>query len=370
MHTTLLQAHPGITPSMKRVAQALHRYLPVPSHIRYVCSSPPSVLQRRLPAAAVHVLYVLFTRRYLQRLAARIPPCEVLHIVDHSESFLLPAVRAGLRVVTCHDLIPLAAEQVVYRHPFSRWLGQWLYRLTVRDITCADGVVACSRTTAQDVLRFLPIAPERLKVVHHGVDTDFFVPQREEERCRYRQEMGYGSQETVLLHVGSNAPYKNIPAVLRTVAYLRHNGQPVRWIKAGQPLSPSLQQMARELGIADCLHVEGSLDDASLLRLYQTCDVLLFPSLREGFGLPVLESLACGTPAVIADAPALNEWAGEVCLSAPPNDIQALAEKVLHSAEEGHSPDHRARLREFALQYSWREITTQLVQAYRQWGAS
>ncbi|MGC8785091.1 MAG: glycosyltransferase family 4 protein [Armatimonadota bacterium] len=355
---------------MKRVAQALHRYLPVPSHIRYASPSSPAVLQRRLPTAAVHVLYVLFTRRYLQRLAERIPPCDVLHIVDHSESFLLPAVRAHLKVVACHDLIPLAAGDVVYRRPFSRWLGQRLYRLTVRDISCADGVVACSRTTAQDVLRFLPITPERLRVVHDGVDTDFFVPLRKEERHRYRQEMGYGRQEIVLLHVGSNAPYKNIPAVLHTVAYLRHAGHPVRWIKAGQPLSPSLQQMAQELGIVDCLHTEVALDDTRLLRLYQTCDVLLFPSLREGFGLPVLESLACGTPAVIADTPALNEWAGEVCLSAPPNDIQALAEKVLRSAEEGHSPDHRARLREFALQYSWREITRQLVQAYREWGAS
>ncbi len=355
---------------MKRVTQALHRHLPVPSDVRYVCSSPPSVLQHRLPAAAVHVLYVVFTRRYLQRLAARIPPCDVLHVVDHSESFLLPPTRAHLKVVACHDLIPLAAEEVVYRRPFSRRLGHWLYRLTVRDITRADGVVACSRTTVQDVLHFLPIAPERLKVVPDGVDTDFFVPLREEERCRYRQEMGYGEQEIVLLHVGSNAPYKNIPAVLRTVAYLHSTGHPVRWIKAGQPLSPSLQQVARELGIADCLHMEGPIDDARLLRLYQTCDVLLFPSLREGFGLPVLESLACGTPAVIADAPALNEWAGEVCLNAPPNDIQALAEKVLHSAEEGHSPGYRARLREFALQYSWREIAAQMVQAYREWGAS
>lgn len=355
---------------MKRIVQALHRYLPVPSDIRYASPSPPAVLRRGLPAAAVHVLYVLHARRYLQRMAARIPPCEVLHIVDHSESFLLPAVRARLRVVACHDLIPLAAEQVVYRHSLSRWLGRRLYRLTVRDIARADGVVACSHATAQDVLRFLSIAPERLKVVYHGVDPDLFVPLREEERHRYRQEMGYGAQEIVLLHVGSNAPYKNVPAVLRTVAYLRNNGQPVRWIKAGQPLSPSLQRMAQELGIADCLHAEGSLDDASLLRLYQTCDVLLFPSVREGFGLPVLEALACGTPAVIADTPALNEWAGEVCLSAPPNDIRALAERVLHSAEASHSPGYRARLREFAMQYSWREITRQLVQAYRGWGAS
>ncbi|GIV14918.1 MAG: glycosyl transferase family 1 [Armatimonadota bacterium] len=368
MHVTLLQAHPYTAASMRRVAQALHRYLPVPSDIRYVSLSPPAILQRPLPATAVHALYVLHTRRYLQRVAECIPPCDVLHIVDHSESFLLPPTRARLKIVSCHDLLPIV-EKSIYRHALSRWLGRWLYQITVRDITCADGIVACSHATAQDVLRSFHVAPERLKVAYHGVDTDFFVPLPEEARRRLRQRMGLDTREIAILHVGSNAPYKNLPAALHTVAYLHHSGHPVRWIKAGQPLSPSLHRMAQSLEIAERIHAASNIDDYRLRELYQVCDVLLFPSTREGFGLPVLEALACGTPAVIADTPALNEWAGEVCPSAPPNDIPALAEKVLCSAEQSRFPDYRARLREFALRYSWREVTRQLVQAYREWGA-
>lgn len=354
---------------MRRVAQALHRYLPVPSDVCYVSPSPPAMLQRRLPATAVYVLYVLHTRRYLQRLAEHVPPCDVLHIVDHSESFLLPPTRARLKIASCHDVLPIV-EESVYRHLLSRWLGRWLYQITVRDITGADGIVACSHATAQDVMRSFHVASERLKVVYHGVDTDFFVPLSEEERFRYRQKMGLDKREIVVLHVGSNAPYKNIPAVVYTIAHLYHGGYPVRWIKAGQPLSPSLHALAQSLGIAERIHVEMNVDDNRLRELYQACDVILFPSVREGFGLPVLEALACGTPAVIADTPALNEWAGEVCLSAPPNNTQILAERVLQTIAESQSPGYRAKLREFAIQYSWRDIAGQLVQAYREWGAS
>lgn len=352
--------------SMKRVAQALHRYLPVPSEVCYASPYPPAILRSRLPATVVHVLYVLHTRHYLKRQAGRLRSKGVVHLVDHSESFLLPAPRANVKVVTCHDLIPLV-EAGMYRHPLSRRLGRWLYRLTVRDMPLADGVIACSNATAREANRLLGIASEKLKVVSHGVDIGFFKPLTEEERRYRRERLGLRPQEIAILHVGSNAPYKNIPTVLRTLAYLRQQGHAVRWIKAGQPLSASLHQLAKRLGIADCLYVEPYVDDTRLRELYQTCDLLLFPSLREGFGLPVLEALACGTPAVISDVPALNEWSSEVCLSAPPRDVPALAEKVLQSVENSRSDAVRKQLRKFAEQYDWYRITSQIMEAYRVW---
>lgn len=348
---------------MNRVTQAMHRYLPVPSDIRYVSPQPPAILHRRLPAAAIHILYVLHTRRHLQSLAARLPRCDVLHVVDHSESFLLPVTPANRKIVTCHDLIPLVTENI-YRHFWSRQLGRWLYRLAVKDVADAEVIIACSHATASDVMHFLSVPAHKVKTVYGGVDTIFFSLLPNDLRRRKRTELGLEPHEIVILHVGSNAPYKNIPAVLRTVAYLRHSRHPVKWIKAGQPLPRPYQRLAQELEIADCIRTEASIDDSRLRDLYQTCDVLLFPSWREGFGLPVLESLACGTPAVVADTPALNEWAGEVCLTAPPNDVQALAEKVLLSAAENRSSTARAFLREFALQYDWSRIARQIAEVY------
>lgn len=351
---------------MKRVAQALHRYLPVPSEVRYVSSYPPALLRSRLPATVVHVLYVLLTRHYLKRQAGRLPSKGVVHLVDHSESFLLPALRTNLKVVTCHDLIPLV-EAGMYRHSLSRKLGHWLYQIAVRDMPLADGVIACSNATAWDAKCLLGVASEKLRVVSHGVDIGFFTPLTEEERRYRREKLGLRQQEIAILHVGSNAPYKNIPTVLRTLAHLRQQGHTVRWVKAGQPLSASLHQLANRLGVADCVQVEPYVNDTRLRELYQTCDLLLFPSLREGFGLPVLEALACGTPAVISDVPALNEWAGEVCPSAPPYNAPALAEKVLQSVENGRSDAVRKQLRKFAEQYDWYRITSQIMEAYRVW---
>lgn len=366
MHVTFLLAHPYAPASMKRVAQALHRYLPVPSEVRTVSREVPAILHAPLPAGMVHVLYVLHARRFLRRMASHLGPQEVVHLVDHSDSFLLSALSARLKVVTCHDLIPLI-EPSLYRHPWSRWLGRCLYWLTVRDITRADGVIASSFATAQHAQRLLGVPSERLRVVYHGVDADFFVPLPAEERRHRRQMQGFHPHEIVLLHVGSNAPYKNIPAILYTLTLLRQQGHFVRWIKAGQPLSAPLYRLARRLGVADCVQVEPFVDDMRLRELYQICDLLLFPSLQEGFGLPVLEALACGTPAVIADTPALNEWARDVCPVAPPRDARALAERVLQSAQDSHSETFRDRLREFAEQYHWRRITAHLVEAYRQW---
>jgi len=343
----------------------MHRYLPVPCEIRYVSPRPPAILRWRVPAAVIHMLYVICTQRYLQHLAARLPHCDLLHLVDHSESFMLPVTSANRKVVTCHDLIPLVMENI-YRHPLSRMLGQWLYRRSIEHLTDAEVIITCSHATASDLMRLFSVPAQKVKTVYNGVDTSFFTMLPDDLRQRKREELGFQPHEIAILHVGSNAPYKNIPAVLRTAAHLRHSGHPVRWIKAGQPLSAPYQQLARELDIADCIQVEADIDDFRLRDLYQSCDVLLFPSRREGFGLPVLESLACGTPAVIADTPALNEWAGKVCPGAPPNDVRSLAEKVLLSVEESRSPVARARLREFALQFDWRTIARQIAEAYAQ----
>lgn len=366
MNVTLVQAHPHVAPSMRRIAQALLRYLPVSCELRYVSESPPAVLRYRLPEPAVHAWYVLRTSQYLRRLAARHPPADVVHLIDHSEAFLLPALRARLKVAYCHDLIPLV-EESVYSHPLSRWIGRRLYRHSIRDLRLANGLIACSQATAQDVQHQLGVAPEKVKVIYPGVDADFFVPLPEAIRQQRRELFGIRQQEVAVLHVGSNAPYKNIPTILRTLAHLRGQGMQVRWFKAGDPLTPSLQRLAQKLGIEDCLHYEAHVDDERLRDLYQVCDVVLFPSLREGFGLPVLEALACATPVVIGNVSALNEWAGEVCLSAPPRDVVALSERVRQSVEESRSPAVRTRLREFAVQYDWRRIASQLVEAYRQW---
>ncbi|MDW8290762.1 MAG: glycosyltransferase family 1 protein [Armatimonadota bacterium] len=366
MRVTLVQAHPSTAPSMRRIAQALQRYLPLPTSLVYVSLRPLARPRCRLPESLMHTWYALYTRRWLQRLAARLPPAEVYHLVDHSESFLLPFLRARQKVVSCHDLMPLV-ENRLYRNRFSRWWGGYLYQLTISDLVQADGVIASSHATAQELLRRFDLPSAKVKVVYLGVDAEFYIPLPETERRRCREAMGFHAEELVVLHVGSNAPYKNVETVLRVVAILHDGGHRVRWVKAGEPLAAPLRRQVRQLGIAQCVQEEPHVDDPGLRLLYQTCDVLLFPSWREGFGLPVLEALACGTPAVIADTPALHEWAGEVCLSAPPQAVEALAEKVLQSVEYSYNPAYRERLREFALQFDWRWTAERIARAYDEW---
>lgn len=351
---------------MKRVAEALHRNLPVPSTIRYIYPGAPPILKRRLPRILVHTLYVMHTQRQLHRVAAQLAPCEIAHIVDHSESFLLPAVRASLRIVHCHDLIPLV-ESRIYRHQLSRCLGRMLYTQSVRYLPLADGVIACSQATARDVHNLLGVPVKHLRTVPHGVDTDFFTPVPQEIRCQLREKHGFSPREKVLLHVGSNALYKNVPTILHVAASLLDEGHPVKLVKAGQRLTPPLQRLANQLGFATRIVQVENPDDTLLRELYRACDVLVFPSLREGFGLPVLEALACGTPAVVSDAPGLAEWAGAVCPCVPALDVPKMMQAVLRSIEIAYADSERMQLRQFAVQYDWKNIAAQIAQAYREW---
>lgn len=363
MQVSFLLAHPQASYSMKRVAQSLCRAIPASANVRYVTEVVPALLHAPLPPALVHLLYVIHTRRILQKAARKLPPCDVLHVVDHSESFLLKAPPAHRRIISVYDLIPLT-EKRLYRSALSRWLGKQLYRLCVQDVRWADTVVACSQQTAQEVCNLLGVAADRVQVVPLGVDTRFFTPSDEEQRRSARSSRGIGD-ETVVLHVGSNAPYKNMPTVLAVVGQLRQEGYRVRLVKVGEPFSPALWQQAEHWGISNCVHIEPTASDALLREWYQLSDVLLFPSLREGFGLPVLEALACGTPAVIADVPALNEWAAEMCLSAPPNDVSALSRAVLWAAQERRSPTYQNRLREFSLSMDWQHIARKYMAVYQ-----
>lgn len=331
--------------------------------MQYVTEVVPALLRAQLPPALVHLLYVIYTRRILQKAARNLPPCDVLHVVDHSESFLLKAPPAHRRVISVYDLIPLT-EKRLFRSALSRWMGKWLYWLCVHEVRYADMVVACSQRTAQEVCDLLGVAAERVKVVPLGVDTSFFIPSREEQRQSVRLSQGIGD-EIVVLHVGSNAPYKNIPTVLAVVGHLRQEGYPVRLVKVGEPFSTALWQQAERWGISRYIHVEPEASDALLRNWYWASDVLLFPSLREGFGLPVLEALACGTPAVIADVPALNEWAGEICPSAPPNDVTTLSHAVLWAAQERLNPTFQKRSREFSLFMDWQHVARKYMTVYQ-----
>lgn len=248
----------------------------------------------------------------------------VHHVVDHSYAHLLRALDVRRTVVTCHDLMLLRMADGRIPDASPSRIALLAFRYAVRHLSQAARIVCVSQATADDVRRFLDCDPARLHVVHSGVADHFRAPPAErtaELRARLRLP-----HIPLLLHVGGADAYKNIEGALRVVHALRRtHGIDCAFVKAGQRLTTDQRRLAQRLGLQSGIIETGYVPEPDLPALYACCQVLLAPSHWEGFGWPALEAMACGTPAVISDCPALREVVGAAALQAPATDTRGLA---------------------------------------------
>ena len=171
-----------------------------------------------------------------------------------------------------------------------------------------------------------------------------------------------------MLYVGRCDPYKNVPGLVEAFARLvREGGVKARLRIVGSPDAryPEAGETARRLGVADRVEWSGYLDEEGLLKAYQEADVLALLSRYEGFGLPVLEAMACGTPVVCSNAASLPEVAGTAARLVEPEDVAGAAAAL---REVLANPETAARLRaaglEQAQKFSWRAATDAVLRLY------
>ncbi len=272
-------------------------------------------------------------------------------------------------VATVHDLGPLlwSAE-----YQAGGVLTQALFRLSLLGLKRMDRIVSDSHATAQSLVDVLAIPSERIAVVHLGVDHQLFRPVT---GALQRLEWDYGILEEPgvfrVLYVGSEAPRKNLGTLLQALALLRHRGIAARLIKAGGPGHPRhrarfLAQAAR-LGLDDWLTIVGEVPESDLSLLYSAADVFVLPSHIEGFGLPLLEAMACGVPVVCSDAGALPEVAGDAALLVPSDHAARLADAIAAVLEDASLRD---RLVQKGLQrcqqFTWAKTAEQTLKVYQE----
>jgi glycosyltransferase involved in cell wall biosynthesis len=173
-----------------------------------------------------------------------------------------------------------------------------------------------------------------------------------------------------LLHVGSNIPRKRIDVLLEVVAAVRRARPGTRLVKVGGPLTDAQDRQARALGIADAIVPLPFADRATLAAVYRRADLVLQPSEAEGFGLPVAEALACGTPVLASDLPALREVGGEAAVYRAVADLPAWTDAALELLAEPPDGDARHDRRAAALaqaaRFRWPAHAAQLVAIYRE----
>ncbi|MBV8087493.1 MAG: glycosyltransferase family 4 protein [Chloroflexi bacterium] len=299
--------------------------------------------------------------------AARALRLDVVHDPVGISPFTLGRWAGGFtRVVSIYDAI-------AFRYPNGYpFLNNLLHRrfipATLRNV---DGVITASQHACLDVMRFLHVAPQRVHVVPLAVGPEF-RPRAADETAAVRAR--YGLEAPYVLSVGSQQERKNVPALIRAFAHVHRRLPDVRLAITGptQWASGSLAPLIAELGIERAVQVLGYVPDDDLPLLYAGARVFAFPSLYEGFGLPPLEAMACGTPVVCSNSTSLPEVAGDgAAMLVEPTDVAALAGAL----EEALTDDAlRCRLRDAGLEragrFTWAETARQTVAAYRELAAS
>lgn len=315
--------------------------------------------------------------RALGRLARR-EPLDLYHLVDHSYAQLVPALPPGRAVVTCHDLDTFRCVLEPEREPRPRWFRAMTGRI-LDGLRQAAAVACDSEATRDAILRHGLLPPERLHVVYLAVD-DACRPDADPAADASAADLLGGPAEPggppELLHVGSNIPRKRVEVLLAAFAEVRRAVPEARLVKVGGAFTPAQAALVESLGIGGAITVLPFFDPtdararATLAAVYRRAALVFQPSDAEGFGLPVAESLACGTPVLASDIPVLREVGGEAVTYAPVGDVPAWADAARTLlAERRDDPSAWAARREHGLtwasRYRWSTHVAQLVAIYR-----
>ena len=283
--------------------------------------------------------------------------------VFHSPATYVPPQRAGARVTTVHDLYFMRRPEEC--HSLG---GKYLAEYLPRAVPKLDRIIVASQSTASDVVELLDVEPERVRVVYHGVD-ERFRPVTDQGLLANAKRR-YGLDSEFILTVATLEPRKNVERLLRAYALLRESGvEPPPLVLAGGAgwQTDAIFRTVEELRLKDRVRFIGYVDGGDLPALYTLASVFVFISLYEGFGLPLLEAMACGTPSVASRASSLGEVAGDAALPVDPLDVETIAAAMKEALENEPT---RERLRQRGLaraaQFSWRRCAEETLAVYRE----
>lgn len=264
-------------------------------------------------------------------LRVTLAPARLYHLTMQTLATLLRVQKFPAPVVvTVFDIIPYTEPNPLLGNRFKRSAEQRMYQFALQGLRRADALIAISAHTRAMLIDCLGFASSRVHTVYPSIDPAQFHP--EEVPQEFWTQYGLNPQHRHILYVGSNDPRKNLKTLGRAFAQLKVHVPNARLVLVGsRPFLPEREQftaLCAESEIERDVVIFDQVNDAELVRFYNAAQVLVMPSLLEGFGLPVLEAMACGTPVVASNRTAVPEVVGESGLLMNPTNVDEMAEAL------------------------------------------
>jgi glycosyltransferase involved in cell wall biosynthesis len=272
----------------------------------------------------------------------RYPAADVYHLTSQNLASLLLFQRPpGKVIVTVHDIIPYMLRDDPELSSYRTTADRLFDRMAMAGLRRADRLIADSQYTKQCIVEHLGIAADKIEVIYLGIDHERFRPMPVPAALRVRYRLP--ADRRYLIYVGSEDPRKNLTTLMRALTAVRTTLPDVELIKVGRAHFDGERQrlikLASELGVLTAIHFLDDVPEEDLPLLYNLADVCVMPSLYEGFGFPVLEAMACGTPTICASAASLPELVDGAGLlfdigADSPSTIAAIVARVLAQPEQ------------------------------------
>ncbi|HXO22085.1 MAG TPA: glycosyltransferase family 1 protein [Thermoanaerobaculia bacterium] len=280
----------------------------------------------------------------------------------HSTHYVLPAVVQPRVVVTIHDIIHLLYPEFLP----STFAFLYAQRMIHRSLSRGDRIIAVSQNTKADLMQYFEVDGRKIQVVYNGVEDRF---RRRLTEAEINERLAaVGIARPYLLFVGNPKPHKNLDNVVQAYARARRMAQfdePLVCVGDRAGAGSKIRQRAEYLGLVDRVHLLGHVADEALPAIYQGATLFLYPTLYEGFGLPVVEAMASGVAVITSNTSALKEVAEGYAHLVDPLDVDGMAKAIARCMSDA---EHRAALAKLgtrrAEDFRWEKAARRTLEIY------
>ncbi|WP_367343837.1 glycosyltransferase family 4 protein [Methanomethylovorans sp.] len=308
-------------------------------------------------AAARKIPFVDNNPFFYYRMQGHIPKYDIYHLTNQNISFF----KVTSKIITCHDII----HEMYPASKIHLMMGKLMYK----GLKDADHIITDSDATASDLQRKYAIPKENMTTIYLGIDPELFRPHG--DVTSIWSKYGLEKDKEYILHISSEQPRKNVEGIIKAFYRLKKQSgrKDLVLLKAGEPQYAhdrrNIKSLITSLDLEKDVRFLGRVPNEDLAILYCIAKMFVFPSFYEGFGLPVLEAMACGCPVITSNVSSLPEVAGDACITVDPNDHQRMASYMLQLLQDDvlrSSLIQKGICR--AAQFSWERCAKQTAQVY------